>query len=250
MNRIVACLDGSTCDAAVERTADALASLLRATVDAVNVSRPGDATTIERPERARVLSGDPASVLLDELRADDVVLGVIGSRSVRAKPAMAGHVAMELLASSPVPLAVVAPGGASMPADHPEILIPLDGAVETTDAVAPLANALASGGAGVVFLHVFDSGSVPPFVSSADDLAILAEEFLDRHLPERTEPCELRLGEPGDHIADVADARDADAIMVAWRQDLSPGRAEVIRHLVRRDRRPLIVVPIPQSTRA
>jgi len=35
--------------------------------------------------------------------------------------------------------------------------------------------------------------------------------------------------------------------MVAWRQDLSPGRAEVIRHLVRRDLRPLIVVPIPTS---
>lgn len=245
MTRIVACLDRSPSDAPVLRTADALARLLGVTVDAVNVSRPDDVSVADRPERSRVLSGDPASVLLDELRSDDVVLGVIGSRSVRAKPAVAGHVAMELLASSPVPLAVVAPGGTSLPADHPQILIPLDGADATTEAVAPLANALASGGAGVVFLHVFDSASVPPFVSSADDLEILAEEFLDRHLPERTEPCELRLGEPGDHIGDVADAHDADAIMVAWRQDLSPGRADVIRHLVRRDLRPLIIVPIP-----
>jgi len=247
MTRIVACLDRSPCDAAVLRTADALAGLLGATVDAVNVSRPDDAAVGDRPDRARVLSGDPAQVLLAELGSEDVALGVIGSRSVRAKSAVAGHVAMELLASSPVPLAVVAPGGASLPADRPQILIPLDGAVATTEAVAPLANALASAGAGVVFLHVFDSGSLPPFVSSADDLAILAEEFLDRHLPERTEPCELRLGEPGEHIGDVADAHGADAIMVAWRQDLSPGRAEVIRHLVRRDLRPLIVVPIPTS---
>ena len=246
MTRIVACLDLSPSDAPVLRTADALAGLLGATVDAVNVSRADDASVVDRPARSRVLSGDPASVLLDELRSDDVVLGVIGSRSVRAKPAVAGHVAMELLASSPVPLAVVAPGGASLPADHPQILIPLDGADATTEAVAPVANALASGGAGVVFLHVFDSGSVPPFLSSVEDLEILAEEFLDRHLPERTEPCELRLGEPGQHIGDVADAHEADAIMVAWRQDLSPGRAEVIRHLVRRDLRPLIVVPIPR----
>lgn len=244
MTRILACLDRSPCDAPVLRTADALAGLLGATVDAVTVDRPGEAPMADAPDRARVLSGEPAAVLLDELGAADVVLGVIGSRSVRAKPAVAGHVALELLASSPVPLAVVAPGGASLPAGHPRILIPLDGATATTEAVAPLANRLASGGAGVVFLHVYDAGSLPPFVSSADDLAILAEEFLDRHLPERTEPCELRLGEPGRHIGDVADTHGADAIMVAWRQDLSPGRAEVIRHLVRQDLRPLIVVPI------
>ncbi len=247
MTRIIACVDHSPCDAAVLRTAETLATLMRATVDAVSVNRPGNARPPHTPAPSRELVGDPTDVLLEELRSDDVVLGVIGSRSVHAKRGFAGHVARALLASAPVPLAIVAPGGEAIPADAPRILVPLDGTESTTEAVAPLARELASAGAAVVFLHVFDSDSLPPFVNSAADFEILAEEFIDRHVPGGSASCELRLGEPGHHIGDVADAENADAIVLAWRQDLSPGRAEVIRHLVRMTRRPLIVVPIPNT---
>lgn len=176
MSRIIACVNHSPCDAAVLRTAESLAPLIGATVDAVNVERPGGRRSPDDLDHARTLSGDPVRVLLDELRSDDVVLGVIGSRSVDAKAGMAGHVATELLEASPVPLAVVSPGGSALPADHPRLLIPLDGGAETNEAVAPLANTLTAAGASVVFLHVFDSGSLPPFVSSPDDVGILAEE--------------------------------------------------------------------------
>jgi hypothetical protein len=98
-------------------------------------------------------------------------------------------------------------------------------------------------------LHVFDSTSIPPFIDSSEDLDILAAEFVLRHLPEHSAKCVLRIGDPGPHIIEVAGTEQLDGIIVAWRQDLSAGRAEVVRHLIRETHVPLVFVPIGKRRR-
>lgn len=246
MTRVLAFIDHSPCATGVVHTAASLAALVGATVDIIWVAEPDHAAPPESPHQARVLHGEPASVMLHELRSSDVVFGVLGSRSVRPKAEVAGHVTLALLEASPVPLVLVPPDGRDLPAERPRFLVPLDGTTDTASALAPIAKLLTAAGAVVVVLHVFSSSSIPSFLGSSHDLDILAEEFLLRHLPEGALSCELRIGHPGPQIIDVAKDQDFDGIAVAWRQDLSPGHAEVLRHLVQETRLPLVVVPIRQ----
>jgi hypothetical protein len=244
MSRVLAFVDRSPSDAAVVRTATALADLIGAPVDTITVrTHDGDEPAAD-PDNVRVIHGEAVRDLLIQLRSDDVAFGVLGSRSVHAKPELAGHVALALLTASPVPLVLVPPHGNDLPAQRPRFLLPLDGTTETTTALEPIATLLANADAEVLVLHVFDSGSIPPFIDSSEDLDILAAEFLLRHLPEHSERCVLRIGAPGPHIIGVVDTEELDGIIIAWQQDLSPGRAEVVRHLIREAHVPIVFVPI------
>jgi hypothetical protein len=244
MSRVLAFVDHSPSAAGVVAAATSLAAWVGAAVDVIFVAEPGSPAPPEDPHRARVIRGEPETVLLDELQCSDVAFGVLGSRSVRSKPEGAGHVTLALLAASPVPLVLIPPDSRALPTEQPRLLLPLDGAMETTTALAPVANLLSKAGAVIIVLHVFNSSTIPPVLESSHDLDILAEEFLLQHVPGVGEACELRIGQPALHIVDVTDEQDVDAVLVAWRQALSPGRAEVLRHLVREIHVPLVIVPI------
>ncbi len=250
MSRVLAFVDRSPCDVAVVKTAASLADLIGATVDAITVRPPDGGRPDVGPSDVRVIRGEAVPDLLTQLRFADVAFGVLGSRSIHAKPELAGHVALALLKASPVPLVLVPPHGHGLPAKGPRFLLPLDGTTETTTALEPIATLLANADAEVLMLHVFDSASIPPFIDSTEDLDILAAEFVLRHLPEHSTKCVLRIGDPGPHIIEVTGSEQLDGIIVAWRQDLSAGRAEVVRHLIRETHVPLMFVPIDTSLRS
>lgn len=242
MTRILALLDGSPSSPAVYRAAANLADMLGVDLDAVYARHPDDPEQGHRPEAARELVGEPVAVLLEELHAPDVLAGILGTRATHAKPV--GHVALDIIAAAPVPLILLPPGTSGLDIAKARLLVPLDGAPATSNALRPVIHELSTAGAEVRIVHFFDSASVPPFVATSEDLGVLADEFRLSHLPIESSACDLRLGNPAQHIMDVLTEHPADAVVVAWGQDLSPGRAEVVRRLLSESPIPLIVVPI------
>ncbi len=242
MSRMLALIDGSPSSPAVLRSATSLATIADIEVDPIHVYRPDDPESSHRPLGARAIMGDPITALLAELRADDVVGAVLGARATRAKPV--GSVALAVIAGSPVPLVVLPPHSGGLTADQLRLLVPLDGERSTSDALVPLISALFAAGAEVRIVHFFDSATIPPFIETAEDLGVLAKEFALTHLPVEASSCDLRLGHPAQHIFDVVADHPTDAIVLAWAQDLRPGRAEVILRLLRESPVPLIIVPL------
>ncbi len=242
MTRVLALVDGSPSSPAVRRSAASLATMLGAVVDPIHVRHPGDAGDDDGFIGTRTVEGDPETVLAAELAGDDVIAGVLGSRAIHAKPV--GHVALGVISASPVPLVVLPPESSGFEATESRLLVPLDGSTTTSETLSPIVRTMCDAGAEVRIVHFFDSASLPPFASSRQDMEVMAHEFSLRHLPGNDADCVLRLGLPAQHIVELLDEHPADAIVVAWRQDLGHGRAEVIRRLLRESPIPLIIVPI------
>ncbi len=242
MTRVLALLDGSPSSPAVHRTAKSLAEALGVELDPVHARRPDDPPHEHPPNHARTVIGEPEVVLLEELGAPDVAAGVLGTRATHAKAV--GHVALDIIAASPVPLILLPPGNSGLEATKARLLVPLDDSLSTSRALRPVIDALIAAGAEIRIVHFFDSDSLPPFVATGEDIRVLAEEFRRSHLPVDTVACDLRLGNPAQHMIDVATERPTDALVIAWGQDLGPGRAAIIRRLLSESPIPLIVVPV------
>lgn len=239
MTRVLAFVDDSPVSPSVISTASALARLVGADLDVVHATTGPNAST---SSAARLVEGPAGDVLVGELGAGDVLCGVIGSRSMLAKSHRVGHIAQHVLSHSTVPLVIVPPDAPDFSKTQPTILVPHDDTPATRHALEPMIEVLSDAGARFVLLHVFDDRSVPPAVSSYD-LDTIADEFLLRHGRGNPVRCELRIGHAGTQIVEVASDSEIDAILVAWRQETGPDRAEVIAHLVRESLVPLIVVP-------
>ncbi len=239
MTRIVAFLDRSHMANIVMRTAQELAAVLRAEVHPVTIT-----------DEEGLVSVAPVAAMLERLQEDDVALAVLGTRAFAAKPEPVGHVAAALLTRSPVPLAVVPPTAAGFGVDQPRFLLPLDGDPATDRALLPVAAAFRDGGAGIVGLHVYSSESVPRFIRSSHDLETLSDEFVVQHLPGICDSCELRIGPTERVILERAFSSDIDGVIVAWRQDFSPGRGEVVRRLLAEVRLPVVIVPLTRPERS
>ncbi len=95
-------------------------------------------------------------------------------------------------------------------------------------------------------VHVLALTQVPAFLDQAHhDLAAWGEEFLARHrVTEGAPRIVLRSGAPGRGVLAVAAAEAADLIVLGWSQDLSPGRAEVVRLLLGASEVPMLLVPV------
>lgn len=228
MKKILALIDNSPASPAVLRNAATLGRLLDLEV-----------VTIEEAEP------EPAERLLRALSSDTTAYAVLASRSLRAKPQAAGHVARAVLTKSPIPLVVIPPGGADLRVDGLRILVPLDGDPETDAAVVEIANRFVDAGCAVSGIHVFDSTSLPPFIGSSEDINVLAEQFFAEHLPHHVVTSELRIGQPGPEILRMVESDGIDAVLIAWRQELAPGRADTVQQLLRQGSLPLILIPIP-----
>ena len=245
VSRVLALVDYSPVTPVVIRTATAVAAFLGVELDVIHVD---DASTLVAPRSAlssrEALRLDEAAELelVEMLGAPDVVCGVLGSRSMLSTAHRVGHVAEFLLEHVAVPLVVVPPDAPDFDPAHPTVLVPHDDSDATAEALRPAVDLLSAAGAEFVVLHVFDNRSVPLAVSS-HDLDTIADEFLHRHHVDHPQRCELRIGHAGSQIAEVASGRDIDAVLLVWRQQTGPGRADVITHLVRECEIPLIVVP-------
>lgn len=240
MNRILAMVDESPLVPTVLATAAGLARLLHCEVDAVTAvpdeterSRGVPETTTDRfGETTRVVHGDPETALMSELDEPDVIIGVLGTRTLRAHPHLLGHVAHAIVTRTSTPLVLVPPGSRPLVAEHPVFLVPLDGTQRTSDSVNPIAAMLTAEAGENITLHVFDITTVPMFAPSRHGSQLLAEEFMARHASGTAQRAEARIGATGQNILEVARQHHVDAILLAWSQNLEAGRAEVIRRVI------------------
>lgn len=244
MSRVIAFLDDSPVAALVQTTANTIARLLGATVDAVRMVDPAIGADRTPRSGARSVVGSPETDLASELEAGDVDFGVVGSRAIESKPAAIGHIAESLIVGSAAPLVVVPPGGRPLAGDDLVFLLPLDGRPETTTAATPIVSSLTARLGDVITMHVFDSSTIPMFIASTHDQEVIAKEFLATHALDSSTKMHLRLGQPAAEILDVAQREDVDAIILAWNQDLRPGRAQVIQRLLRESPIPIVLQPI------
>lgn len=244
MSRIVGFVDQSPCAADVQAAAQWIGRFLDAAVEIVHVAESENHDSAGFGPGVTIFNGTVEEVILREIASSDVIASVVGSRSVAAKAPIIGHVTEALLTLTTAPLVVVPPGARRLSGDAPEIFVPLDGTDETAQALLPTINLLAEAGARTTIAHVFDAESLPPFISSHEDLDILAREFAQQHLPGLSPSCKFRLGDAGRNVADLVSDVGADAVLVAWHQTFTPGRAEVLRRLLIETRVPLIIVAI------
>jgi nucleotide-binding universal stress UspA family protein len=57
-----------------------------------------------------------------------------------------------------------------------------------------------------------------------------------------------RLGVPADDVVAVARETHADLIVLAWSQDLAPGRARVVSETLAHSDVPVLLLPVDQAT--
>ena len=250
---VIAALDASGAQGSVLDTAAALAGLLNAEVEAVHVPEERDAPARTDAAFAGVQvtllhAGEVAAVLADRARQSDAVAVVLGAHADPQTMRPAGHVALQLITQLEKPV-VVSPRGAHGRRAICRMLVPLDGARETAEALGRVIETAIGAGVEVTLLHVHELSALPLFTEQPQhERPAWSREFIIRS---RLHPdqvgLEVRVGEPGQHLLDVADRSDADMIIVGWGQDLSEGHAAVVREVLSAGRIPVMLLPVASA---
>jgi nucleotide-binding universal stress UspA family protein len=211
--------------------------------------------------------GDPIARIIEctaEPGVDLVILTAHGRTSV--PPGYLGHVAAGVAAQTRDPILLVRPEAAlihGLPSELRRLLFPLDGTPTTARAVAPLTRLAAQLGASVDLLYVAEPsahapaerGSVagPPYEDQPQhEWPEWAEEWaerLGRICAECPPSVPLRVvsavGEPAREIVRVSREGRYDAIALARRSHLEPGRASVLRGVLADATCPILLVGWP-----
>lgn len=250
MSRVIAAVDSSAAARPVLDTAAALARLLGAELEALHVREDGDfapraqAAAVGVPLRA--VRGPTVPSLVEAAKPGDVVAMVLGARGTPVGRRPAGHTALEVAAALPKPLVIVPPSVAH-PGRLRRLLVPLDGSAATAAALRGTIEFARGCALEVVVLHVLDEASLPPFEDQPQhEAASWAREFVARHCPCPPEELQLevRVGSPSDHVLHVAAEADVDLVALGWSQDLSEGRAAVVRETLAKSAVPVLLVPV------
>lgn len=246
---VLAAVDDSPTAECVLRAARIWSSLLGAELRAVHVRDDGPPEVLASAARAgvevQVLEGDPGDVVLDLASDPSVGLVVIGSRRAVDGARPAGHIAIAVVEHTATPVLVVPPEWVSTRETRVrKVLVPLEGSAATTSPIASILRQLAGAGVALLAVHVFAPGDVPRF----SDHSVHAEEGLAAAFAERWctyAPTEVRLlvGSEAETVIEAVDAERPDAVALTWAQDLSPGRAGVVRAALERGHRPVLLVP-------
>jgi nucleotide-binding universal stress UspA family protein len=246
MGMVLAAIDNSAAAGPVLATAVAVADLLHLGVEAVHVREDGDRTAAAAARAAGVALrelGDPAAEsLVHEAEQGEVSALVLGVRGLPAGRMPAGHVALDVITSLRKPLVVVPPE-VRLPVTLRRALVPLDGTQTTAAALCETIELVRGSRVEVVVLHVFDADDLPCF---ADQPQYEAEAWEREFLARYSRPdvrLELRAGVPGEHVLEVAETVRADLIVLGWAQDISAGRASVVREVLSHSRVPVYLVP-------
>lgn len=253
MTRVLAAIDNSAAAKPVLETAKAIEPLYGSPAEAVHV-REGSVEIADSAAKAagvplRIESGAPSEVLAARLRDPEVVALVIGARGTPAGRRPIGHTAMQLITTVAKPLVVVPPD-AREPELIDTILVPLDGSPESAAAVSRTIELARDAGIEVVVLHVREEAALHAF---SDQLhhegPAWVEEFLARFcpVPAQDVEVELRVGVPEEEVAGVAREMGADLIALGWSQELSPGRAAVVRAMLSSSAVPVLLIPLQAS---
>lgn len=249
MIRVIAAVDNSAAARPVLAAALALADLFDAEVEGLHVREDGDRTVRALAEEAGVGLRAAAPPVGRSLAAaadeHEVAAVVLGARAAQGRARPAGHVALELAVAVSKPLLVVPPD-AVVARPFGRILVPLDGSPASAAALAETIALASRRGLAVIVLHVHAPERLPLFTEQPQhELEAWADEFLHRHVvPHEHAELELRAGQPGRHVLEVAAARRADLIALGWAQDLAGGRAAVVREVLEHSSVPVLLVPL------
>ena len=260
MTIVMAALNGTPVSRLVLAVAAEVARVIDAGIEGVHVleDRRGDSaieaeTEAEAAARGipvRMLEGAVEQMLVERARSDEVGAVVMGLRRFLGGSRPAGHVALGVIARVRKPVVVVPPV-TPLGFRLRKVLVPVQrrpaDAFENTMAIAESADLE------TVILHVRDEWSVPSFEDQPHyDVETWAEEFLARWVPgaRAGTAIELRVGTPEEQILDVARDVEADMIAMGWSQDLSPGRATVVRWALEHTSIPLALMPLARTAGA
>lgn len=244
--KIIAAIDNSAVARPVLDVASVLADVLGAEVEAVHAREDGEQTARAEAEAAgiplRSITKPVVAALLEAGAEPDVVAIALGARGIEPGRRPAGHVALQLALSLPKPLVVVPPEATGA---LRRILVPLNGRRVSASALAQTLMLASHRELEVVVLHVHDQESIPLFSDQRQhELESWVDEFLRRHCPcPELVRLETRIGTPDENVLQVAEETAADLIALGWSQDLSPGRAAVVRAALERSRVPLLLIP-------
>jgi nucleotide-binding universal stress UspA family protein len=254
MTVVLAALAADASARPVLRTAIAIAPLFDATAMALHVPENG-ASAAETLARAsgvelRKVSGVPIDQIVAATQ-DPVAALVLGARGVHGGPQPAGHTALDVITRVPKPIVVVPPH-AEPPEELALILVPLEGSSENSRALEDTIRLAQRRRLEILVLHVHSPATVPAF-SDHEPHATRAwdQEFLTRHVATPHEHVRLlrRVGVPADDIVAVARETTADLIVLAWSQNLGPGRARVVSETLAQTTIPVLLLPVLLSHR-
>jgi nucleotide-binding universal stress UspA family protein len=247
---VLAALDSKASGRPVLSTAIALADLYDSTVTCLHV-REEELSAAPQLARAagvelREVSGAPVEEIVNAAQDPDVAALVLGARGVHGGPQPAGHTALHVITRIPKPLAVVPPQ-AQPPKQINRILVPLEGTSESSHALDATIKLAHRRGLEVLVLHVHSPATVPAFSDHEPHAALAWErEFLSRYISTPHDRVTLlrRLGVPADDVVAVARETGADLIVLAWSQDLAPGRAQVVSETLAHSDIPVLLLPV------
>jgi nucleotide-binding universal stress UspA family protein len=249
MSKVLAAIDNSAAARPVLASAVALAGLLGAELEAIHIREDGCRTAQAAARAAglplRLTPGPVIPALQEAGQAPDVTALALGVRALSAGRRPAGHVTLQLAAALPKPILVVPPQAAAAKTLNC-ILVPLDAELTTAAALAETLELAGRHQLEVVVLHVHNHASLPAFTDQPQhELAAWGEEFLRRHCPNPDlVRLEVRVGVPGQHVLGVAEEIGADMIALGWAQELSEGRAAVVREALEHSSIPLLLIPV------
>lgn len=171
-----------------------------------------------------------------------------------------GPVPEEILRLAECPVLLVPPGIDWSAWRPTRILVPQDGTADAAKSLCPATRLAEASGAEVVIVHVSpDRPSVAPKPGTMEFPAYMDQPqhewpswvagFLERvrHLCGMTALTALRFqwacGDPGWEIVELARRKHVDLITVSWGRCSDPGRALVIRKVLRDSPCPVLVLP-------
>jgi nucleotide-binding universal stress UspA family protein len=219
MNAVLAVIEPGA-DAAVRSVAEEVARLLNATV--------------------RFSPFRPWAGVLRQAAEPDVSAVVIGHASFRFSSFL-GHVGA---IDRPI---VRVPVSFRPPYSLRRVLVPMVGDIATASSLARAIEVSRASDLHVVVLHVAEADSIPAFNDqTAYETEAWAREFLARYvtIPPDQMDFEFRIGDPGWEIVRAVNDLGPDLVALGWGRRSSPGRARVVRRVLRDCQVPVLLVPL------
>ncbi|HET8872811.1 MAG TPA: universal stress protein [Gaiellaceae bacterium] len=240
MAAVLAALDNSLAVNPVLVMARALARLLGDRVQAIHVvgegARAAEEATIAAGVPLRLGNGPVVESLVEAGQADGVSALVIGARGTITSHRALGSTALAVVTSLETPVVVVPPVAEVAPRIR-RVLVPLEGTMSSSLAPRSIIELAGGSEVEVVVLHVDGPD---------DDDERWTREFLARFCPWGlgNVRMERRTGRREDVLPLVADELQADLIVLGWAQQLSHGRAPIVRATLERSKIPVMLIPV------
>jgi nucleotide-binding universal stress UspA family protein len=216
----------------------------------VHVHTNGDRTARSTAEAAGIsfhtIEGSVVEQLVEAGGADDVVALAIGARGTPSAARPLGGTASAVASALPKPVMIVPPDADPAGKFH-RVLVPIEGLASHTLAPRWLFEPAREAGVDVLALHIHDADSIPAFTDQPQhEQPAWAAEFVRRYCPWGIGEVRLetRVGRIGELIPIVAGERHCDLIALGWSEELSSGRAPVVRETLGRAAVPVLLVPV------